>query len=104
MYIVSSSNEIIYDLKTQNLNVHIRELLNKIKILYLGRDDCLESWNRSVYLYLKLNNLLIKILNWPYDSYAAFTHAGLTTRYRTKNLIKVLLCCQGHAIFCLWRW
>jgi len=33
-------------------------------------------------------------------SNAAFTHAGLTTRYCTerKAFIKVFLCCQGHAI------
>jgi len=32
-------------------------------------------------------------------TYAAFTHAGLTTRYRTKSLYKVFSCWQGHAIY-----
>jgi len=27
--------------------------------------------------------------------YAAFTHAGLTTRCRTKSLYKSILCCQA---------
>jgi len=33
-------------------------------------------------------------------AYASFTHAALTTRYRTKSLycIKVFLCCKRHAI------
>jgi len=34
-----------------------------------------------------------------YLPYAAFTHAGLTTTYRKKNLYKSILCCQGHAMY-----
>jgi len=31
-------------------------------------------------------------------AYAAFTRAGLTTKYRTKGLYKSILRCQSHAI------
>jgi len=30
-----------------------------------------------------------------------FTHAGLTTRYRTKSLYKSILCSQGYTIYSL---
>jgi len=33
----------------------------------------------------------------------AFTHAGLTIRYRTKACIKVFSYCQVHAMYSLWR-
>jgi len=46
---------------------------------------------------------LFKISLFQINTYAAFTHAGLTTRYRTESLFKLFLCCQGHAIYSLWR-
>jgi len=32
----------------------------------------------------------------PFLSNAAFTHAGLMTRYWTKSLYKSIFACQGH--------
>jgi len=32
-------------------------------------------------------------------TYAAFTHAGLTTKYRTKISYKSIIYCQGYAIY-----
>jgi len=36
-------------------------------------------------------------------SYAAFAHTGLTPGTERKACMKVFLCCQGHAIYGLWR-
>jgi len=34
------------------------------------------------------------------DIFAAFTHAGLTIRHRTKRMF---VFCQGHILYSLWR-
>jgi len=48
------------------------------------------------------DELFAKLLSWSRNSngsYAAFTHAGLTTWKRTYICIKLFLCCQVHALY-----
>jgi len=45
----------------------------------------------------------MSVVNMLKYSNAAFIHAGLTTRYRTKNLYKTTFVLSRHEIYSLWR-
>jgi len=48
---------------------------------------------------MEKGELLENATSLPPFSYAAFTHAFLATTNRTRSLLKVFLCGQGHAIY-----